>query len=85
MSDHILRIAIIGCGAVTELGHLPATSRQAGAEAADLVHKNRSRAEALSRQYGVPHVAEDYTSGRLLAMARQSQLRQYGNNGTGRT
>jgi len=56
-----IKLAIIGCGAVTELSHLPAAAKVWNLQVTVLVDKNRSRAEALGRQYGVPHVAEDYT------------------------
>lgn len=55
-----VRVAIIGCGAVTKQGHLPAASRVEDMQVILLVDKNRSRAEELARQYNVPHVAEDY-------------------------
>lgn len=54
-------IAIIGCGAVTERGHLPATIRLDRAQVTLLVDKNRSRAEELAGRFNVPHVADDYT------------------------
>ena len=55
-----LRIAVIGCGAVTELGHLPGLRRVRDASAAVLVDRNRGRAEKLASAFGVPTVAEDY-------------------------
>ena len=55
------RIAVIGCGAVTERGHLPATVKLDRAQVTLLVDKNRSRAEELARRFKVPHVADDYT------------------------
>ena len=56
-----MRLAIIGCGAVTEQGHLPAAARLQNVQITLLVDKNRARAEALARQYNVTNVAEDYT------------------------
>lgn len=55
-----LRIAIIGCGAVTAEAHLPVASRVDGVRVNLLVDRNRPRAEALARQFGIPHVAADY-------------------------
>lgn len=54
-------VAIVGCGAITELGYMPAVSRVREARVTVLVDKNRSRAEALAHTYGVPYVTEDYT------------------------
>ena len=56
-----LRIAIIGCGAVAERGHLPAIAKLDGIQVNVLVDKNRSRAEELAWLHNVPHVVEDYT------------------------
>lgn len=61
MSNRRISLAIIGCGAVTERGHLPAATRVENVQITLLVDKNRSRAEELARQYHVPHVAEDCT------------------------
>lgn len=62
-SGHIskLRLAIIGCGAVTERGYLPAMAKLDMVQVAALVDRNRHRAEELASRYNVPHVAEDYT------------------------
>ena len=57
------RIGIIGCGAVTERGHLPATLRLDRGQVVLLVDKNRTRAEQLARRFNVPQVADDYTRG----------------------
>lgn len=54
-----VRIAIIGCGAVTEFGHLPAAMSEK-IHVTALVDRNRPRAQALAARYNVPHVAEDY-------------------------
>ncbi|MBA7626835.1 Inositol 2-dehydrogenase/D-chiro-inositol 3-dehydrogenase [subsurface metagenome] len=56
-----LRLAIIGCGAVTERGHLPATVKLDRAQVTLLMDKNRSRAEELAGRFKVLHVANDYT------------------------
>lgn len=54
-----LDLAIIGCGAITELAHLPSATRLAQVEVSALVDTDLARAEALARQYGVPRVARD--------------------------
>jgi predicted dehydrogenase len=55
-----LSLAIIGCGAVTELGHLPAAASSNVAIATILVDKNLARAQQLARQFHIPHVSDDY-------------------------
>jgi len=56
-----MKLAIIGCGAITEHGHLPAAIKVQDVQVTLLVDKNRPRAENLACQYNVPHIAEDYT------------------------
>lgn len=56
-----LRLGVVGCGAVTELSHLPAAAKMEEVQVTLLVDKNLSRAEDLARQYNVPHVTDDYT------------------------
>lgn len=55
------RFAIIGCGAVTKLGHLPAVASSHMAMTTALVDKNVVRARQLAQQFKVPHVYDDYT------------------------
>jgi len=55
-----LRLAIIGCGAVSQRGHLPAAAKMDDVQVALLVDRDRARAEELAARYRVPHVAEDY-------------------------
>jgi len=55
-----LRLAIIGCGAVAELNHLPAASRCEDVEVTVLVDKNLQRARSLAEQFGVVEVTDDY-------------------------
>ena len=78
MNSNPPRIAIIGCGAVTERGHLPAAARLPDNPIAVLVDTNRARAEALARQYLVPNVIEDYTQipGKADAAPRKSAARE---------
>lgn len=54
------RLAVIGCGAVTAIHHLPAIVASRGAEAVLLVDSDRGRAEELAKRFGVPAVATDY-------------------------
>lgn len=54
-----VRMAMIGCGAIAEQGHLP------GARLADkvaftvLIDRDEARAQALATRFGIPHVATD--------------------------
>jgi predicted dehydrogenase len=48
-----LRLAIVGCGAIAEQGHLPAASQVEGLEVSLLVDKDAERASKLARQFGV--------------------------------
>ena len=54
-----IKVAIIGCGAIAELGHLPALARSTEAEAVVLVDSNQARAEKLATKFGVPQVRPD--------------------------
>src|SRR5260370_10742873 len=51
-----LRIAVVGCGAVTENFHLPVLAGHDGVEISALVDPNTARAEKLARLYKVPTV-----------------------------
>ncbi len=52
-----LRLALIGCGAITTLQHLPALRRIDSAEVVAVVDQDLERARATARQFGVPHAA----------------------------
>jgi predicted dehydrogenase len=54
-----LRIAVVGCGAVAQLHHLPALAASRQAAAAALVDRDLERAQELARRWGVPRVAAD--------------------------
>jgi predicted dehydrogenase/nucleoside-diphosphate-sugar epimerase len=54
-----LNLAIIGCGAITELAHLPAALRLEHVRVTALVDSNPARAETLAKQYDVPHAVRD--------------------------
>jgi predicted dehydrogenase len=55
-----LRLAIIGCGTVTETLHLPAIARSEHFTLAALVDSVLQRAQQLADTYNVPIVADDY-------------------------
>ena len=54
-----LRIAVVGCGAIAELQHLPALAASRAARATALVDRDLSRARSLARRWGVARVAAD--------------------------
>jgi predicted dehydrogenase len=53
------RVAILGCGAVTELAYLPALSRVKNVRIALLVDTNAERCERLAAKFNVEHTATD--------------------------
>jgi len=55
-----LRLAVVGCGAVATIHHLPAISVSETVEAAVLVDADLGRARALADRFGVPEAATDY-------------------------
>ena len=57
--DGDLRIAIIGCGPVAELAHLPAAVRVRGGRITLLVDPNATRREQLARMFNVERTAAD--------------------------
>ena len=54
-----LRLGIVGCGAVVEHFHLPATRLTPSVEATALVDRDADRACALADDFGVAHAFED--------------------------
>ena len=52
-----LRLAIVGCGAIAEHGHLPGASQVAAIEIAALVDKDIDRARKLARRFGIAEAA----------------------------
>jgi predicted dehydrogenase len=52
-----LRLAIVGCGAISETGHIPAASRVADVCLTGLVDADLIRARALASRFNVPLVA----------------------------
>jgi predicted dehydrogenase/nucleoside-diphosphate-sugar epimerase len=59
MAERPLELAIVGCGAITELAHLPAAARLDGLRVTGLVDRDLRRAETLAARYGVPQAAAD--------------------------
>ena len=55
-----IRLAIVGCGAVTELSHLPTIKENDAVELVLLVDKNIDRAEKLAEMFSVPNISSDY-------------------------
>ena len=49
-----LRVAVVGCGAVTEHFHLPVLAGHDGVVISALVDPNTKRAESLAKLYKVP-------------------------------
>ncbi len=54
-----LRLAVVGCGAVAQLHHLPALAASRAAKAVALVDRDLERARALARRWDVPRVVAD--------------------------
>ena len=54
------RVAVIGCGAVTELFHLPALVAAPSIDVTVLVDPQEARARSLAGRFGVGRVAADY-------------------------
>jgi predicted dehydrogenase len=54
----VVRIAVIGAGAVTKVGHLPASQRVQDATITALVDRDTNRAQQLADQYSIPHVLQ---------------------------
>lgn len=52
-TEHPVRVAIVGCGAITASYHLPAALRSAEVELCGLVDVDIGRAAALRRRYGL--------------------------------
>lgn len=60
VDNSAVHLAVIGCGAVTELCHLPATKLTREIEIVALVDKNIARAKFLGEQFGIGYCTEDY-------------------------
>jgi len=55
-----VRLAVVGCGAVAQIHHVPAIAASDRVEAAVLVDSDEKRARELADRFGVPEVATDY-------------------------
>ena len=55
-----LNIAIVGCGAIAKLQHLPCLARRDDCQVAALVEQNEARAERLAKRFEVASVFTDY-------------------------
>jgi predicted dehydrogenase len=55
-----IRLAVLGCGAVAQIHHLPAISASETAEAAVVVDADAERARTVAGRFGVPESATDY-------------------------
>lgn len=56
------RIALVGCGAITEAHHLPLAVRAEDCEVTLLVDTNEDRARSLAARHGVPHASKDLSA-----------------------
>lgn len=54
-----VRVAMIGCGAIAELGHLPAAPLAPEIAITMLIDRDEARAQMLAERFGIPHVATD--------------------------
>lgn len=57
---HVIRLALIGCGAVAELCHLPGAARTSDVAIVALVDRNMSRARQLAARAGIEVCVADY-------------------------
>jgi predicted dehydrogenase len=55
-----VRLAVLGCGAVAQIHHLPAISASETAEAIVVVDADAERARSVATRFGVPGSATDY-------------------------
>jgi predicted dehydrogenase len=51
----MLKLGIIGCGMIAELGHMPAIAKVPGLRLYALYDRDFARAKLLQEQFGVPH------------------------------
>jgi len=55
-----VRLAIVGCGAIAELGHLPGAALCPDVEVTLLVDRDARRAQTLADRFGIARVETDY-------------------------
>jgi predicted dehydrogenase len=58
MTDPV-RVALIGCGRIAQVAHLPALEKATGVDLVSVSDPSRSVAEAVARRYGVQSVVTD--------------------------
>ena len=51
-----VRLAIVGCGAVAEMGHIPAARQLANVVLTALVDSDKDRAKHLAERFEIPRV-----------------------------
>ena len=73
----MIKLAIIGCGAVAAMSYLPALAGMNNVQVALLVDHNLTRAKALADQYGVPQVSADFQAAADTAQAAIVALPNY--------
>ena len=55
-----IRLAVLGCGAVAQIHHLPALCASSSAEAVVVVDADAGRARTVAERFGVPAFSTDY-------------------------
>lgn len=60
MGQTKFKVAIVGCGAISERLHMPSLANRDDCEIAALVDTNEPRTKALAQQFGVAHTFSDY-------------------------
>jgi predicted dehydrogenase len=56
----ILKVGITGCGAITEIAHLPALTKHPMAEIFGIVDRNEARARSLAKKFAISRYFADY-------------------------
>jgi UDP-N-acetylglucosamine 3-dehydrogenase len=56
-----MKVGIIGCGTVSQYGHIPTLANMPGVELVALSDVNVERLEGLKQKYQVPHAFADYS------------------------
>lgn len=64
-----IKVAIVGCGAIAELGHLPSLAGHPDAEVTVLVDSNPARSRQLAEKFGVPKTQDSVAGLEALADA----------------
>lgn len=55
-----IQLAIVGCGAIAELGHLPDAANCPDVQVTVLVDRDTTQARQIAGEHGIPHVLDDY-------------------------